>query len=234
MVVRKAQDRGQFDHGWLKTAHTFSFGEYYDQNHMGFGCLRVINDDVVSPSKGFDTHGHKNMEIVTYVISGSLAHKDSMGNVRTVNAGEWQVMSAGTGVRHSEFNPSDEESVHLLQIWIIPERPGLIPSYDELKSQPRPGLNLVAAPKNASGEGVLVLNQDAYIKHLWSDGTNAVHRVEDKRALWLHCAVGEVRVNDTSLRAGDGLAVTTSGDLKIVSSSGAQALLFDLPLEPGM
>jgi hypothetical protein len=201
---------------------------------MGFGSLRVINDDIVQPEKGFDTHGHKNMEIVTYVISGSLAHKDSMGNVRTVNAGEWQMMSAGTGVRHSEFNPSSTEKVHLLQIWIVPERPGLVPGYEELKSAPKTGLNLVAAPNGKAENSVLSINQDAYIKHLFSAGEPVSHAVAPGRALWLHCAVGEVKVGDTILKGGDAVAIVKPMELSLISSKGTQALLFDVALEQDM
>ena len=160
--VRKAAERGHFDHGWLDTYHTFSFGDYYDPAHMGFRSLRVINDDRVQPGQGFGMHGHRDMEIVTYVLDGALQHKDSMGNGSIIRAGELQRMTAGTGVRHSEFNPSDKEWVHLYQIWLLPERKGLKPSYEELavgEEEKRGRFRLVASPDGADGS--LTIHQDA-------------------------------------------------------------------------
>ena len=228
--VRKAAERGHFDHGWLDTYHTFSFGDYYDPAHMGFRSLRVINDDRVQPGQGFGMHGHRDMEIVTYVLDGALEHKDSLGNGSIIRAGELQRMTAGTGVRHSEFNPSDKEGVHLYQIWLLPERKGLEPSYEELavgEEQKRGRFRLVASPDGADGS--LTIHQDArlYLASLLP-GEAIAHPIERGRAAWLQVLRGRVDVLGNDLAAGDGVAVTDEKAVVVQATVPSEVLLFDL------
>jgi redox-sensitive bicupin YhaK (pirin superfamily) len=228
--VRKAAERGHFDHGWLDTYHTFSFGEYYDPAHMGFRSLRVINDDRVDPGQGFGMHGHRDMEIVTYVLEGALQHKDSMGNGSIIKPGELQRMTAGTGVRHSEFNPSDKEGVHLYQIWLLPERKGLEPSYEELaleEEEKRGRFRLVASPNGADGS--LTIHQDArlYLATLLP-GQKVAHQIERGRAAWLQVLRGTVNVLNNHLVAGDGVAVTDENTIAVQATVASEVLLFDL------
>lgn len=228
--IRKAAERGHFDHGWLDTHHTFSFGDYYDPEHMGFRSLRVINDDRVQPGHGFGTHGHRDMEIVTYVLEGTLEHKDSMGNGSHIEAGELQRMTAGTGVRHSEFNPSDKEGVHFYQIWLLPQRKGLKPSYEQLavgEEQKRGRFRLVAAPEGVDGS--LTIHQDArlYLASLLS-GEGVSHEIERGRAAWLQVLRGKVHFLGNDLDTGDGVAVTDEKTLAIQATIPAEVLLFDL------
>ena len=228
--VRKAAERGHFDHGWLDTYHTFSFGDYYDPAHMGFRSLRVINDDRVQPGQGFGMHGHRDMEIVTYVLDGALEHKDSMGNGSIIRAGELQRMTAGTGVRHSEFNPSDTEWVHLYQIWLLPERKGLEPSYEELavgEEEKRGRFRLVASPDGADGS--LTIHQDArlYLASLLP-GQAVAHAIERGRAAWLQVLRGSVNVLGNDLAAGDGVAVTDENAISVQAAVPSEVLLFDL------
>src|SRR6201993_5158381 len=196
--VRKAAERGHFDHGWLDTYHTFSFGDFYDPTHMGFRSLRVINDDRVAPAQGFGMHGHRDMEIVTYVLDGALQHRDSMGNGSILRAGDLQRMTAGTGVRHSEFNPSDTEWVHLYQIWLLPQRKGLKPSYEQLAvtEEDKHGRFRLVAPPDAV-DGSLTIHQDArlYLASL-SPGEGVAHEIERGRAAWLQVLRGSVNVLD--------------------------------------
>jgi redox-sensitive bicupin YhaK (pirin superfamily) len=228
--VRRAAERGHFNHGWLDTHHTFSFADYYDPAHMGFRSLRVINDDRVAPSKGFGTHGHRDMEIVTYVLEGALEHKDSMGNGSMIRAGELQRMTAGTGVRHSEFNPSDKEWVHLYQIWLLPQQKGLEPSYQELaltEEQKQSGFRLVASPDG--GDGSLPIHQDArlYLASLLP-GEAVAHQIGRGRAVWLQVLQGKVRVLDNNLGAGDGVAITDENSVAVQAAAPSEVLLFDL------
>jgi quercetin 2,3-dioxygenase len=228
--IRKAAERGHFDHGWLDTYHTFSFGDYYDPAHMGFRSLRVINDDRVQPGQGFGMHGHRDMEIVTYVLDGALAHKDSMGNGSILRAGELQRMTAGTGVRHSEFNPSDREGVHLYQIWLLPERRGLEPSYEELalgEEEKRGRFRLVASPEGA--EGGLTIHQDAclYLASLLP-GQTVSHEIERGRAAWLQVLRGRVDLLGNDLSAGDGVAITDEKAIAVGAVVPSEVLLFDL------
>jgi redox-sensitive bicupin YhaK (pirin superfamily) len=228
--VRKAAERGHFDHGWLDTHHTFSFGDYYDPKHMGFRSLRVINDDRVQPGQGFGMHGHRDMEIVTYVLDGALEHKDSMGNGSVLRAGELQRMTAGTGVRHSEFNPSDTEGVHLYQIWLLPQRKGLEPGYEELavgEEEKRGRFRLVASPNGADGS--LTLHQDArlYLASLLR-GEGVAHDIERGRAAWLQVLRGSVNVLGYDLAAGDGVAVTDESAVSVQATVPSEVLLFDL------
>ena len=228
--VRKAAERGHLDHGWLDTYHTFSFGNYYDPAHMGFRSLRVINDDRVQPGHGFGMHGHRDMEIVTYVLEGALAHKDSMGNGSILRAGELQRMTAGTGVRHSEFNPSDTQWVHLYQIWLLPQRKGLEPSYDQLavgEEQKRGQFRLVASPDGADGS--LTIHQDArlYLASL-SPGEGVAHEIARGKAAWLQVLRGSVNVLGHDLAAGDGVAVTDESAIPVRAAAPSEVLLFDL------
>jgi redox-sensitive bicupin YhaK (pirin superfamily) len=228
--VRKAAERGHFDHGWLDTYHTFSFGDYYDPAHMGFRSLRVINDDRVAPGQGFGMHGHRDMEIVTCVLDGALAHKDSMGNGSILRAGELQRMTAGTGVRHSEFNPSDRQWVHLYQIWLLPQRKGLEPSYEQMafgEEDRRGRFRLVASPDGVHGS--LTIHQDArlYLASL-SPGDGVAHEIEPGRAAWLQVLRGSVNVLGHDLTAGDGVAVTDENAISVHAAAPSEVLLFDL------
>jgi quercetin 2,3-dioxygenase len=228
--VRKAAERGHFDHGWLDTYHTFSFGDYSAPAHMGFRSLRVINDDRVQPGQGFGMHGHRDMEIVTYVLEGALQHKDSLGNGSIIRAGELQRMTAGTGVRHSEFNPSDKEAVHLYQIWLLPERKALKPSYQELaldEAQKRGRFRLVASPDGSDGS--LTIHQDArlYLASL-SPGEGVAHEIDRGRSAWLQVLRGSVNVLGHDLAAGDGVAVTDENAISIQATVPSEVLLFDL------
>jgi redox-sensitive bicupin YhaK (pirin superfamily) len=228
--VRDAAGRGHFDHGWLDTYHTFSFGAYYDPARMGFRSLRVINDDRVQPGQGFGMHGHRDMEIVTYVLDGALAHQDSMGNGSILRAGEWQRMTAGTGIRHSEFNPSDKERVHFYQIWLLPRREGLQPSYEQLavaEEEKRGRFRLVASPDGVGGS--LTIHQDArlYLASLLP-GEGVAHEIEPGRAAWLQVLRGSVNVLGNDLAAGDGVAVTDESAVSVRAGVPSEVLLFDL------
>jgi redox-sensitive bicupin YhaK (pirin superfamily) len=228
--VRKAAGRGHFDHGWLNTYHTFSFGEYYDPAHMGFRSLRVINDDRVQPGQGFGMHGHRDMEIVTYVLEGALEHQDSMGNGSIIRAGELQRMTAGTGIRHGEFNPSDKEWVHLYQIWLLPARKGLEPGYEQLavgEDQKRGRFRLVASPDGA--ENSLTIHQDArlYLASLLP-GQAVSQEIGRGRAAWLQVLRGSVNLLGNDLAAGDGVAITDENAIAVRAAVPSEVLLFDL------
>ena len=232
IALRPATERGHADHGWLNTYHTFSFANYYDPRHMGFRALRVINEDWVQSGRGFGTHPHEDMEIITYVLEGALSHKDSMGNSSVIRPGEVQRMSAGTGVRHSEFNPSSVEPVHLLQIWILPNQLGLTPSYEQkfFSAEEKLGkLRLIAAED--AREGSVKIHQDAsvYATMLPKD-SKVVHHLEPNRHAYVHVASGEVLLNGKPLRAGDGAAVT-SEKIELIGATdddASEVLLFDL------
>ena len=208
--VRKAEQRGHFDFGWLNTYHTFSFGDYYDPSHMGFRSLRVINEDVVAPGRGFPRHGHRDMEIFTYILEGALQHRDSMGNGSIIRPGDVQRMSAGTGVTHSEANPSSDETVHLLQIWILPAREGIEPDYEEKKfpaEEKRNRLRLIISPDGS--EGAVKINQDARVfASVWTRARSWLHQLEPGRHAWLQVAAGSIQLNDIELKQGDGAAVS--------------------------
>ena len=230
IAVRPAAERGHFDHGWLDTYHTFSFASYHDPGHMGFRALRVINEDRVKPGEGFGTHAHRDMEILTWVLEGGLEHKDSMGNGSIIRPGDIQRMSAGTGVTHSEFNPSRETPVHLLQIWLLPGERGLPPSYEEKRfpAETRRGrLRLIAAGDGR--EGAVTIHQDARLgTALLEPGESVRQALEPGRYAWLQVARGAVRLNGTTLGAGDGAAVSDEAALEITASASAEVLLFDL------
>lgn len=229
-TLRRAADRGHFDHGWLKTSHTFSFADYHDPAHDHFQALRVMNEDVVAPGAGFGMHPHRDMEIVTYVLSGALEHKDSMGNGEVLRPGELQRMSAGTGIRHSEFNPSPTEPVHLYQIWLFPEQKGLTPSYEQKgfpAAERHNRLRVVASP--TAREGSLKINQDAelFLATL-DDGVSLRHELKPGRHAWLQVLRGTVQVGDQALIAGDGLAVSDEPALALAAKGASEVLLFDL------
>ena len=229
MNLRKANERGHANHGWLDTYHTFSFADYHDPRWMGFGSLRVINDDLVMPGEGFGLHPHRDMEIITYILSGSLEHKDSMNNGRIIRAGDVQYMAAGTGVRHSEFNPSKDEAVHLLQIWIQPDRRGVTPRYAEksLAAAPTGKLHLVTS--KAGRDGSIAIHQDA---DLWlarlEPGQKVAHRFAAGRQAWVHVAEGEITLNGQVLGGGDAASLTAGDPLELVGRKAAQVLLIDL------
>jgi redox-sensitive bicupin YhaK (pirin superfamily) len=230
MRIRRAAERGHFDHGWLDTYHTFSFADYYDPDQMGFRSLRVINEDRVAAGHGFPTHGHRDMEIVTYVLEGQLEHRDSLVNGEIIHPGELQRMTAGTGVRHSEFNPSKNEPVHLYQIWLLPERRGLEPSYEQrtFDKVGRAGRwQLVASPDRR--DGALGIRQDA---ELWladlAAGGELSRSIRPGRHAWLQVLRGGVTINGSELSAGDGAALSDETALTVRSAAGAELLLFDL------
>lgn len=229
--VRRAGERGHADHGWLDSWHTFSFGDYYDPAYMGFRSLRVINDDRIAGGGGFPTHPHRDMEIFSYLLAGQLAHKDSMGNSRVLNPGEIQLMRAGSGVLHSEFNPSATEPAHLLQIWITPDTRALKPAYSEWT--PAPGnenqTKTLVISKDAR-EGSARIAQDASIYLLKLDaGTEVSHELVEGRGIWLHLATGALSVNGISLSAGDAVSLEEATEIKITGeSAGTEAILFDL------
>ncbi|MGE5185930.1 MAG: pirin family protein [Acidobacteriota bacterium] len=230
MQVRPAAERGQFDHGWLKTAHTFSFADYYEPRFMGFRALRVINEDYVAPARGFGKHPHRDMEIITYVLEGEVAHQDSMGNGSTIRPGEVQRMSAGTGVLHSEMNPSKTQTLHLLQIWLLPDKPGHAPGYEQKAfsdDERRGKLRVVASPDGRDGS--VTIHQDATLAAALLDpGQQVEHVVRPKRYAWLQVARGAVDVGGHTLKAGDGAAVRGDGALVIEGVEAAEVLVFDL------
>jgi len=231
LTVRKAGERGHANHGWLDTWHTFSFADYYDPREMGFGALRVINDDKVEPGQGFGTHGHRDMEIITYVLDGALEHRDSMGNGSIIRPGNVQRMSAGTGVRHSEFNPSREERVHLLQIWIEPRITGVRPSYEEKQfgtAEKKGQLRLIASPDGR--EGSVTIHQDACVYASVLDGKDAAaHPLAPGRRAYVHVARGALKVNGVELKGGDGAKLTEESEIEFSGAKQAELLLFDLP-----
>jgi len=228
--IRRSSERGHANHGWLDTYHTFSFADYYDPKHEDFHALRVINEDRVAPGMGFGMHGHKDMEIVTIVLEGALEHKDSLGNGEVLRPGEFQRMSAGTGIKHSEFNPSETEAVHLYQIWLHPERRGLAPSYEQKAIPPSEQLNalrLVASPDAQNGS--LAIHQDARLYLSKLDAGHAVsHKLAPGRAAWLQTLRGSVELNGQRLDAGDGAAIESETELSLKAVSNAEILLFDL------
>jgi redox-sensitive bicupin YhaK (pirin superfamily) len=230
ITIRKSEDRGHFDFGWLDTFHTFAFDQYYDPAHMHFRSLRVLNEDRVQPAHGFPTHSHRDMEIITYILSGSLEHRDSMGNGSVIRPGDVQRMSAGTGVSHSEFNPSETEAVHLLQIWILPQKDALPPSYEEKhfsEDERRGRLQLIAA--NDGRDGSVTIHQDTQLfAALLEAGQAVVHALEPHRYAWLQVARGTISLNEFELKQGDGAAVRHESELIIKAHDQAEILLFDL------
>ncbi|HUM12040.1 MAG TPA: pirin family protein [Myxococcaceae bacterium] len=228
--LRKSNERGHANHGWLDSHHTFSFADYYDPEAMGFRALRVINEDRVQPGQGFGTHGHRDMEILSYVLEGGLAHKDSTGGGGVIRPGDVQRMSAGSGVMHSEFNASRSEPVHFLQIWLVPDRRGIAPGYEQKHFAPeqRQGqLRLIASPDAADGS--LTIHQDARVySTLLGKGDSATHPLAPGRHAWVQVARGRVRLGDVVLAAGDGAAISDERSLTLSGDEPSEVLLFDL------
>ena len=227
ITIRKSQDRGQADHGWLQSQHTFSFAGYYDPNHMGVSALRVINDDHVKPGQGFATHSHQDMEIISYVKQGVIEHKDSMGNVERLPAGEFQLMSAGTGVTHSEYNPSTSESLEFLQIWVQPNKQGVEPGYQQKEFPIQEGLQLIASPD--AREGSLRIYQDAMLYQLRLESGEQSYDLSNGRTLYLHLISGRLEIDDEVIEAGDGVTIQQQETLQIKALEKSEGLLFDLP-----
>ena len=228
--VRKSEDRGHADHGWLKSRHSFSFADYRDPAHMGFGNLRVINEDRVAPGEGFGTHGHRDMEIISYVLEGELAHKDTLGNVKTIPPGDVQRMSAGTGVQHSEFNHATDQTTHFLQIWILPKFTGVRPGYEQ-KTFPlqdkRGKLRLVASPDGAADS--VTINADARMYAGLIDGNEQASLPTDpQRKYYVHLVRGELEVNGQRLKAGDAAMLESESEVTLKSGRDAEVLVFDL------
>jgi redox-sensitive bicupin YhaK (pirin superfamily) len=230
IAIRKAEERGQANHGWLNTSHTFSFADYYDANYLGFRSLRVINEDRVIPGAGFGTHGHRDMEIITYVLKGALEHKDSIGNGSIIKPGDVQRMSAGTGILHSEFNHSQTELVHFLQIWILPNQKGLTPGYEQknlsqLKTSGK--LQLIAAP--GGQDGAVTVHQDVFLfAGILEPGTAIAYSLKPQRYAWIQVARGAITLNGFPLKSGDGAAISEETQIEIDSLQESEILLFDL------
>jgi len=228
--IRKSKDRGYADHGWLRSYHTFSFADYRDPEHMGFGHLRVINEDRIQPGTGFGTHGHRDMEIISYVLEGALAHKDSMGNGSAIVPGDVQRMSAGKGVRHSEFNHAQDGVTHFLQIWIEPNVTGIPPSYEQKHfdaASKRGRLRLVASPDGR--EGSVKIHQDAFLYVALLDGADReAHKLQPGRRAYVHVARGKLTVSGQPLEAGDALKAVDTAEIVLEKGEGAEVLLFDL------
>lgn len=228
IYLRRANDRGHANHGWLDSWHTFSFANYYDPDFMGFSALRVINEDVIAPGQGFGTHPHKDMEILTYVLSGTVEHQDSMGNKEQIPAGEFQIMSAGSGVRHSEYNASNEQPLHLYQIWIIPESTGIAPRYEQRRFDQRQGSQLVLSPD--ARDGSLKVYQDMTLSR-WAlrASDSETLSLQPERRYWLQVVNGDISVNGQAASTSDALAIWDEAQLTLNASSEAEVLLFDLP-----
>jgi redox-sensitive bicupin YhaK (pirin superfamily) len=228
--IRHADERGSVNLGWLDSKHSFSFGHYFDPDHMGFGPLRVINEDRVQPGEGFPTHDHENMEIISYVLDGALEHKDSIGTGSVIRPGDVQRMSAGTGIRHSEYNPSTEHPAHFLQIWIVPDETGIEPGYEQKAFAPadrQGGLKLVAARNGR--DGALTLHQDVDLySSLFKDGDDVSLALRDGRRAWVQVARGSVQVNGEALEAGDGVALSNETALRVTAKSDTEVLIFDM------
>ena len=230
ITLRKSQERGFADHGWLKSFHSFSFADYYDPNHMGFGNLRVINEDRIAPGTGFGTHGHRDMEIISYVLKGNIAHKDTLGNVKGIPPGDVQRMSAGTGVQHSEFNHAPNETTHFFQIWIEPNVKGIAPGYEQktfADGEKRGKLRLVAS--NSAAQGSVKINADASLYAGLFDGAeNADLTLDPQRKSYVHLVRGELQVNGQALTGGDAAMLSGESQLQLSGGKGAEVLVFDL------
>jgi len=230
ITIRKSEERGHFNHGWLDTYHTFSFDQYFDPAHSHFHSLRVINEDRVRAGQGFPTHSHRDMEIITYILSGSLEHRDSMGNGSVIRPGDVQRMSAGTGVSHSEFNPSPTEACHLLQIWIVPKAKKLTPSYEQKffgEDERRGQLRMIASDDGR--DGAVTIHQDARVyASLVDAGQSIAHQLDESRHAWLQVARGSLSLNGGKLSQGDGAAITSESQLTVIAADTSEFLLFDL------
>ena len=229
--IRRSDERGQADHGWLKSFHSFSFADYFDPQHVEFGPLRVINEDRVQPGMGFGTHGHRDMEIISYVLSGELAHQDSIGNGSVIRPGDVQRMSAGTGVFHSEYNPSPKNAVHFLQIWIEPDELGIKPGYEQKFFAPQDKRGKLRLIASADGrDGSVSIHQDAELYAALVDGgERVVHRLGKDRRAYVHVARGAASVNGQALGAGDALKIDGEAEVRIEQGANAEVLVFDLP-----
>ncbi|MEK7262115.1 MAG: pirin family protein [Pseudomonadota bacterium] len=230
IAIRHGAERGHANHGWLDTYHTFSFADYHDPRHMGFSVLRVINEDVVAPGQGFPTHPHRDMEIITWILEGALEHQDSLGTGSVIRPGEVQRMSAGSGIRHSEFNPSPAEAVHLLQIWILPNQQGVTPSYEQTHfddAELANRLRLVASPDGQDGSVTIHQNARVYAARLRNGAVT--HTLGSGRRAWVQVARGALTLNGQKLAAGDGAAIEQETVLRLTGNGGAELLLFDLP-----
>ena len=228
ITIRPAAERGHASHGWLDSRHTFSVADYYDPAHMGFRSLRVINEDRVAPGQGFGIHPHRDMEIITYVLEGALSHRDSLGTGSTIRPGDVQKMSAGTGIFHSEFNPSDDEPVHFLQIWIMPDRTGIKPRYEQKTiTGADDKLQLIAAP--TEGEGLVHVQQDVRLyRSVLASGEGITHELQQGRHAWVQVTRGNITLNGKPLHTGDGAAVSNEDHLKMEAAEPAEVLVFDL------
>ncbi|MFB2975586.1 pirin family protein [Microseira sp. BLCC-F43] len=230
LTLRKSEERGHASHGWLNSYHTFSFANYYDPEHMGFRTLRVINEDRVNPSRGFGSHSHRDMEIISYVLEGALEHKDSMGNSSIIRPGEVQIMSAGAGVTHSEYNHSDSDLVHFLQIWILPNQIGLKPSYEQkmfADAEKQGQLRLIVSPDGRDAS--VTIHQDVNIYATILDAEQQLdYQIKPERYAWVQVARGSVMVNDRLLKQGDGAAVSDANSLTLLGQERSEVLLFDL------
>lgn len=231
LTVRRANERGHFQNDWLDSRHTFSFGEYHDPEHMGVSVLRVLNDDKVTPGAGFPTHPHKDMEIVSYVLQGELAHKDSMGNGSTIRPGDVQRMSAGSGVRHSEFNPSDQNGANFLQIWLLPSRIGIEPGYEQKYFAPEERQNQLKLLLSPNGQdGSIQATTDALLYgSLLDESQTLEYAIQPQRTVYLHVAKGELKINSEWLQAGDGVAIKGENKVTLKAEKDSEILLFDLP-----
>lgn len=231
LKIRFAEERGHANFGWLDSHHSFSFGRYYDPEHMGFGALRVINDDQVHPDQGFGTHGHENMEIISYVLQGELAHEDSLGNGSVIVPGDVQRMTAGTGIRHSEFNASNSDPLRFLQIWVIPDTQGLEPGYEQkhFGDDRQETLRLVVSKDARDGSLKIHQDMDVYAAVL-QEGQTVKHSFSKDRQLWIQIADGVVELNGQSLRRGDGAAITDETEIALIANSNTEILLFDMPV----
>ena len=230
LEIRRSEDRGLANFGWLNSRHTFSFGHYYDPGFMGFGPLRVINEDRVQPGRGFDTHGHSDMEIISYVLDGALEHKDSLGTGSIIRPGDVQRMTAGTGVRHSEFNASNTDPVHFLQIWVLPEREGLEPGYEQKafsREEKRGKLRLVGSRDGRDGSVTIHQDVDLYAT-LLTDGESVSHELAEGRKGWVQVATGTAKLNDRQLDPGDGVAIEGPATIEIAGTSDTEVILFDM------
>jgi quercetin 2,3-dioxygenase len=230
ITIRRAKERGHFDHGWLNTYHTFSFDQYYDPRYMGFRSLRVINEDFVAAGRGFPTHGHRDMEIITYILAGALKHEDSMGNGSTIRPGDVQRMTAGTGVRHSEKNASDQEPVHLLQIWILPNEDNLTPGYEQkaFSEEERRGRLRLIASSDGRHDSVTVRQDVSVFASIFNAGDEVVQLMDPTRYGWIQVARGSINVNGEKAEQGDGLVVVGESEIKVVGDTPSELLLFDL------
>jgi redox-sensitive bicupin YhaK (pirin superfamily) len=228
-IIRKANERGHASHGWLDSYHTFSFADFYDAKWMGYRSLRVINDDLMMPGMGFGAHPHRDMEIISYVLSGAIEHKDSMGNGRVIRAGEFQYMAAGTGVQHSEFNPSKTDPLRLLQIWIMPDEKGVTPRYAERNFAAAPTGKLHLITSKTGRDGSMEIHQDAdLLLAKLESGQTVKHSLAPNRHAWVHVAEGEVSINGTKLTGGDAVGVSQESVLEIAATKPSQVLVFDL------